>query len=87
MDGFKASLERVGFNEPTRQLIIDNGFVNVSSLDTVSDVDVIELIKNMGKWKERHITAAEGADTPPTVSLPFTLVIKICSICTCVITQ
>ena len=53
MDGFKADLKKVGFNEPTCQLIIDNGFGNISSLAIISDVGITELIKHIGRWKER----------------------------------
>ena len=77
MDGFKLALEIIGFNEPTHQLIIDNEFVNIRSLSSVLDADVTKLIEHIGRWKERYLTAAAGADAPPTVTLPFISVIKL----------
>ena len=47
MDGFRSALERIGFNAPTQQFMIDNDFTNISSLATVSDTDVKELIKHI----------------------------------------
>ena len=45
MDVFRTTLERIRFNTPTWQLIIDNGFTNIGSLATVSDAGVTEIIK------------------------------------------
>ena len=64
------------FNVPTQKLIIDNSFMNIGSPATVSDADVTELIKHIGRWKE-HIAAVVGVKYQSLVTLPFILVIKL----------
>ena len=58
MEGFRSVLGRIGFNPPTSAEIIANGFNDISSLATVTDADITELIKYIGRWK---------GDTPPAV--------------------
>ena len=79
MEGFRAALGRIGFNLPTRQEIINNGFVNISSLATVTDDDISDLVKHIGTWKVIPVPApvVAGVAPPATVNLPFISVKKL----------
>ena len=79
MEGFRAALGRIGFNLATRQEIINNGFVNIASLATVTDEDISDLVKHIGTWKVIPVPAplVPGVVAPPTVNLPFISVKKL----------
>ena len=56
----KNALVRIGFNDVTRQDIIDNGFDFLSSLLLVSETEITELAKHVGRWTERLVTTQHG---------------------------
>ena len=49
----RATLARIGFNDVTRQEIIDNGFDSISSLLLVSEDEITDLAKYIGRWSEK----------------------------------
>ena len=71
MDGFRLALEMIGFVELTRQLIIENVFLNIISLATVNDNDITELIKHIGRWNEIPAAVIDGADPHPPSNPSF----------------
>ena len=76
MEGFRTALGRIGFNEPTAQEIINNGFDDISSLATVTEDDISDLVKHIGRWKEAAPPVVAGDPVQPTVNLPFVSVIN-----------
>ena len=87
MDGFRRALGRVGFNAPTCQEIIDNGFINISTLSTVTDDELTELVKHIGRWRGAPAPAVVGQPVPLQVTLPYMSVKKLRAMRTWVITQ
>ena len=66
---FKSALDRIGFNDVTRQEIIDNGFDSISSLLLVSETEITDLAKHIGRWTERPDPAAQRGGN--IVTIPF----------------
>ena len=68
---------RIGFNLVTRQEIIDNGFTTITSLSGVSDDDIGELVKHIGRWKGSPDPVLAGHAPPPIINIPFISVKKL----------
>ena len=77
MEGFRGALGRIGFNLATRQEIINQGFVNIASLATVTDEDISDLVKHIGTWKVIPAPPLHGVAAAPTVNLTFISVRKL----------
>ena len=67
---FRAALTRIGFNDATKQEIIDNGFDSISSLLLVSEQEITELAKHIGRWTEKTNPPAPGPGGN-VVTIPF----------------
>ena len=76
MEGFRLALERIDFNHPTHQLILESDFVNISSLVIVNDTDITELMKHIGMWMESSVAVMDVTEASPPVILPFVLAIN-----------
>ena len=74
MEGFRTALGRIGFNAPTSAEIIANGFDDISSLATVTEDDITEPVKHIGRWKGATPPFVEGEQAPVPINLPFMLV-------------
>lgn len=71
MESFRAALGMIGFNDPSSQEIIDNGFVSIVSLTTVSYDAITERIKHIGSWKEAPPPVVAGQPGPVATNLPL----------------
>ena len=67
---FRAALTRIGFNDATKQEIIDNGFDCISSLLLVSEQEITELAKHIGRWTEKTNPPVAGPGGN-VVNIPF----------------
>ena len=77
MEDFRTALGRIGFNAPSNQEIIANGFDSISSLATMTDTDITELIKHIGRWKGAPPPAVAGQLAPLVINILFTSVKKL----------
>ena len=77
MDGFRNALGRIGFNPPTYQEIIDNGFISITSLSTVGNEELSELVKHIVRWKGTPSPVVDGQPAPVQVNLPYMSVKKL----------
>ena len=69
-DGFRTALQRIGFNIPTSQKIVDEGFATIAALAEVSDDDIEALTNHIGRWR----TDPPEGELP--IALPFLSVRK-----------
>ena len=67
---FRAALTRIGFNDATKKEIVDNGFDSISSLLLVSESEITELARHIGRWTDKSTppTAGPGGNV---VTIPF----------------
>ena len=67
---FRAALARIGFNDVTRQEIIDNEFDSISSLLLVSEDEITDLAKHIGRGSEKPAPSV-GRARDNVVNIPF----------------
>ena len=85
MEEFRTALGRIGFNAPTSAEITANGFDDISTLATVIDADITELVKHIRIWKGATPPVVEGEQAPLPINLPFMSVKKLRAMCMWVI--
>ena len=67
----------IGFNASTCQKIIDNGFNTISSLSTVGNEELSDLVKHIGRCKGTPPLVVDGQPDPVTINLPYISVKKL----------
>lgn len=70
MEGFRNDLGRIGFNDPTCQEISDNGFSSISSIATVEDEDISDLVKPIGRRRGAPAPVAARQPAPVLINIP-----------------